>query len=442
MSTNVCEPVRPRPLWQVLLIGAAVGAWLLLALLHLDIRYGRMALPITVSIETQRPLGPDDLKLGWEFRRGDVAPPRRGYTMHGVRVWRLRQAWIASLLLTGRPGTLDEIEKVTVEIGESDQSLRLDSWPALWTTGENDPSLGVPQGWEVRRMSANPARPYSVSTSFGGLLNYPGDARLLRRAVTHPVFITFLCVFALLLVARWRVLLRPVDAWVLDAVVAPHGQPPLATQCDTTVGGTGKMPVARGGSDTIRWCMAGLLVMAIAGVVVETFEPYYFTQDDNYSQFFPGMLYGCRTAFAGAFPAWNPHQFLGAPLAEVGTYALTYPLTYVSYALATYVLGDELATVEVFCWLHLAAGFVAFLWFGRRLGLAAPLSSAMALCFVLSGYALVAGRSWFYMVPTFLWAPLLGVSVQSLTRHKPGWCWLLGTGLVIGLDFHAGNAQM
>jgi hypothetical protein len=433
MSANVSEGVRPRPLWQVLLIGLAVGGWLLLALLHLDVRYGRMALPVTVSVEAQGPLGPDDVKLGWEFRRGDLAPFRRGYTMHGVRVWRLRQAWIASLLLAGEPATLERLEKVTVEIGEGPEASRLETWPSQWTSWPQAASPGLPDGWQVRQFSANPARPRSLSSSFEGLLNYPGDAWLLRRALAHPVFLTFLGLFALMLVARYRLSRKPAAPALLEAVV-PGGSGIASGESSEAASGR----PARSGA----WLLAGLAVLVIAGTVAETLEPYYFTQDDNYSQFFPGMLYGCRSLFAGGFANWNPHQFLGAPLAEVGTYALTYPFTYLSYALATYLLGDELATVEVFCWLHLVGGFAALFWLGRRLRLSPPISAAMALSFVLSGYALIGGRSWFYMVPTFLWAPLLGISVHSLVKRDPTRGWLLGTGVVIGLYFHAGNAQM
>ena len=434
MTTSSHEPARPRPLWQVLALGLAVGAWLLLALLHLDVRFGRIALPITISLEAKGPLGPDDVKLGWQFRRGNFAAARRGYTMDGVRVWRLRQAWIPALVLAAEPGTMERIEKVTVEIGEDDQTLRLDTWPSEWASWSGDPSLGIPEGWEVRRMATRPDRPYSIFPSFERLLDYPGDAALLRRAVTHPVFLTFLGFFALVLVARRRWSRRPIHASILDAVVPPRRGPSAPDESAA--------PEAGSRSRSAFWLVAAFLVLAICGVVLENLESYYFTQDDNYSQFFPGMLAGCRAAFAGTFPNWNPHQFLGAPLAEVGTYALTYPPTYLSYALATYVLGDELATVEVFCWMHVVAGLAASFWLGRRLGLPASLSAAMSLSFVLSGYALIGGRSWFYMVPTFAFAPLLGVSLHSLTRRDPTWRWLVGTGVVIGLYFHAGNAQM
>src|SRR5262249_26975847 len=112
------------------------------------------------------------------------------------------------------------------------------------------------------------------------------------------------------------------------------------------------------------WFVAGFAVLALVGVVLELRQPHYFNQDDNFAQFGPGIIYGCRALAGGVFPSWNPQQMLGAPLAELGVYSLTYPPTYLSYFLATYVLRDEWAFMDVFCCLHLAAGY----WGTWRLG--------------------------------------------------------------------------
>jgi len=434
LTTDATEPVRPRPLWQVLAIGLVVGGWLFLALVHLDLRYGRMALPIVVSIATNEPTGVDDFKLGWQFRGGDFAAPRRGYTLDGHLVWQVRQAWIASLVLAVTPEAMEKIDAITVAIGEDDRAVEINAWPSQWPAWAGDSQLPVDEGVELRRLSVNPHRARSLMPSFERLLNYPGDLWLLRRALTHPVLITFGLFFAGVLAARSRFSRRPVARGALDAVV-PTGRG------GSLVAATGAVPTG-GAGGSVAWMLAGLAVLVVCGVIAQANEPYYFVQDDNFSQFFPGMLYGCRSAFAGGFPAWNPHQLLGAPLAEVGTYALTYPFTYLSYALATYGLGDEIATVDVFAALHLVAGYFAFYGLARRLGVAPAIAAGAALSFVLSGYALIAGRSWYYMLPTFCWTPLLGIALLSLTEKDPGWGWIVGTGAVIGVYFHGGNAQM
>ena len=144
----------------------------------------------------------------------------------------------------------------------------------------------------------------------------------------------------------------------------------------------------------------------------------------------------------GVFPTWTPLQLLGGPLAEIGTYALTYPFTYLSYFIAEFLLGNKNLTMEIFCWMHLLAGFSGRLLAGPTAGSVATVGVGLGLCLALSGFALIGGRSWYYMTPAFVWVPLLSIALLKLQTRVPSWRWTLGTGLVIGLFFHAGNAQM
>ena len=188
-------------------------------------------------------------------------------------------------------------------------------------------------------------------------------------------------------------------------------------------------------------CAVGLIVVAAMLLGIEHYSPLFFLQDDNYTQFFPAMLHGCRCVEAGEFPDWNPYQFLGAPLADRGTYALTYPPTYASYALAK-CLGDERYTIEIFCIGHLLGGYLAMWWCGARVGLHPWLRVALGVSLALSGYALIAGRSWYYMTPLYLWGPLAAGCYAWLSSTKYQRLATLLLGVSLGALFHAGNAQM
>ncbi len=189
------------------------------------------------------------------------------------------------------------------------------------------------------------------------------------------------------------------------------------------------------------WAGAGFFILCFA--LLQFNQPFYFTQDDNFAQFLPVMREGCRSLFAeGIFPVWNPYQFLGAPVADVGVYALTYPPTWLSYLIARHLPGDANAMLEVFAFLHLAGGYVAAYALGRVLGMRRFLSALLGLSHVLCGWQLFAGRGWYYVLPLAFFLPLLGVCLVRLARGAVGWRWVLGTGLVIGALFHAGNAQM
>lgn len=190
------------------------------------------------------------------------------------------------------------------------------------------------------------------------------------------------------------------------------------------------------------WLSLGLVFLIGCLAFLERMQPFYFSQDDNLVQFLPTILQGCRSFADGIFPTWNPYQFLGAPTASLGVYALTYPPTYFSYWVARSLLHNEYLTCEVFCTLHLGAGYFAGYWACREASLSRGLSATGSLCLALSGFMLLAGRSWYYMTPVLFWSPLLVISTLRLQRGRTGWKWALATGFVIGAFFHAGNAQM
>ena len=190
------------------------------------------------------------------------------------------------------------------------------------------------------------------------------------------------------------------------------------------------------------WLASVLLVIAGAFFALERIQTHYFLQDDNYSQFLPGILYGCRTIWSGHWVTWNPYQLLGAPLTDLGVYAITYPVTHLSYLGAKYLLGDETRLLDLFCWFHLALAAIATFFAARRLRLPGPLAASVAVCYSLSGFSLLVSRSWYYMSPAVAALPLFVLLALQLPDDKPGWRWTLSLGTVTGLLFHAGNAQM
>lgn len=189
------------------------------------------------------------------------------------------------------------------------------------------------------------------------------------------------------------------------------------------------------------WLLAAAFVVA-AICWLERVQPLYFTQDDGFSTLLPTVLWGCRSLWQGVFPDWNPHQYLGGPTVASGIFALTYPATYLSYAVARHLLGNEYLTLEVFCISHLLVGFCVTWWAARSLGLRPMLAALVSVCVVLSGFSLIGGRSWFDFTPLLVWVPALVISVARLERGPVSWPWALATGLAVGLFFHNGHTQI
>lgn len=186
----------------------------------------------------------------------------------------------------------------------------------------------------------------------------------------------------------------------------------------------------------------GLLAVLAVFVWLERFEPFFFSKDDNLSSFFPVILNGCRSAFSGVFPSWNPYQYLGSPTTTYGVYSLTYPVLYLAYGIAR-LIGQEFATLEVLAFLHLVAAYFANVAWLRGLRWSKAMVAAGAFAVTYSGYQIVAGRSWYYMMPVAVYFPLLLRQLHALLENeKIGNRWVWRTGLILGLWFHAGNAQM
>ncbi len=189
------------------------------------------------------------------------------------------------------------------------------------------------------------------------------------------------------------------------------------------------------------WIAAGLAVVAAALAILEWMQPYYFVQDDNFANVLPGVLQGCRSMCQGEFPDFDPCQYLGMPNAGKGIFALFYPPTIVSYAIARWLLGNEDWTLDVFAAMHLLVGYVASYAAARTAGLRPSLAFALGISFVLSGYILVVGRGWHAVLTLVVWLPLLFCSMEAWLNGRAGWRWLLAGGLAIGGFYYMGFPQ-
>lgn len=186
------------------------------------------------------------------------------------------------------------------------------------------------------------------------------------------------------------------------------------------------------------WLMMAVTLVLAGCVFLEWMDPFYFTQDDNQSQFLPQIIYAARALFDhGVFSSWNGFQLLGMPTASLGNFALTYPFTYIAYAIARFLLGNEYATIEIFAALHLAGGACLFWLCLRRLRIDPLISLGAAIGYVFIGFYLVAGRSWFNMLPAAMWLPAFAYSCAVFSDNRKPLCWIIATAVAMGLFFHS-----
>lgn len=259
------------------------------------------------------------------------------------------------------------------------------------------------------------------------------------------------------IITRLVQILAVVYVWTIFSANVPLGHKPLVMACSYAILlalivmmrreswqkliRKGLSESSSGESNNGRWAwpLARIGVLAVALTILELRQPYFFTQDDGFaiSCGLTQVVYGCRSLIHGVFCTWNPYQMLGCPTSSIPQSTLAYPGIYAAYVISRYILGNEYVSVDVFCIMHIMLGFLAMYALTRRIGLRPMLASIGSLSLVLSGYTLILGRSWFFMVPVIVWAPLAMLAIVQLQR-TPSWKWVAAAGLAIGLFFHAG----
>ena len=190
----------------------------------------------------------------------------------------------------------------------------------------------------------------------------------------------------------------------------------------------------------------GLMFVIISLFCLEKYSNYlFFLQDDNFHQFFPVICQSCRDFFEkGLFPEINPYQMGGMPTLSTGLYALTYPFTYISFAISKYLFKNEIYTMEIFAVIHILIAYVLSYIAGRMCKIKPVFSSLYSICYCLSGWSLFILRSWYFMIGITAFAPLIIIMIQHLRNLEKGFNFkhIFLYGILTGLLAHAGNIQM
>jgi hypothetical protein len=320
---------------------------------------------------------------------------------------------------------------VVVQIGRREFRFEAQEFVQQWTIGPEQRGLN---GTPIRLVSAPPSvsAPASMIPWVEPAINWPGDMEMIRQS--FPAFLIIALAMSILAVLilsdpRYKTLS---DRFARGFLPPPAEAVPGAVSVATA-------PAAQK-YKTWPWVVSGLGVLAAGIVIVETMQPYYFTQDDAYVST-PALINVCRSVFSGVFPEWNAYQLLGSPTSSLGYGMTLYPPTYIAYFLARFVCGNEYMVTEILAIMHLAGGYLATFWACRRVGLRPGLAMAGSLAVVLSGYSLIVGRGWGVSLPPLVWTPLLVVAMARLERGPVGWRWAVLTGLCITVFFYEGFTQ-
>jgi hypothetical protein len=189
----------------------------------------------------------------------------------------------------------------------------------------------------------------------------------------------------------------------------------------------------------IRFVELSLFVVLFC--VLTGLNKYYFLQDDNYIQFSPVITQSLTDFYhSGRWFNYNFYQNAGLPTAGYSIYSLNYFGTHFSFLVAKYIVNDVDCFATVFAFFHFFLGYFFLLKLLRLLNIYKELAVIAALCFVFSGYNVMASRSWFYIAPSIFYLPLL-VFLRIKWHHKLTIKKAIYFGLFIGLYAYSGNVQ-
>ncbi len=169
----------------------------------------------------------------------------------------------------------------------------------------------------------------------------------------------------------------------------------------------------------------------------------YFLNDDNFHQFLPVIIQSMRGFFEqGLFPEINQHQMLGSPTSSLSVYSLTYPITYLSYAVARYIIHNEFWTIDIFSIIHLIFAYILSFMAAKSLKIRPVWCLLFTLCYCFSGCSLIIMRSWYYMAPIVAFAPSIIIALEYIRKKTVDFKYILSFGILLGILFHSGNVQM
>lgn len=191
------------------------------------------------------------------------------------------------------------------------------------------------------------------------------------------------------------------------------------------------------------WFVGGLLLVFAGLYYMESSCSFVmFLRIDNILQFSPVIVDACRNFFDhGVFPEINPYQFMGNPTSSTGIYSLTYPVTYIAYAIARFLCHNELMTIDVFCIIHILLAYAGAFLLAKKLQVISAMATMAGICYALCGYHFVGTFYWYYIIPTAAFLPFLILCLICI-KEKPSWGMWLVFGLIWGIYGHNGSIQL
>ena len=179
-------------------------------------------------------------------------------------------------------------------------------------------------------------------------------------------------------------------------------------------------------------------ILILFFAIIEIRLPYFFLQDDNYSQFYPVVSRGLHFLYSeGQLPLYSFIHGNGVPIFESFQYGFLDPILHISYWI-TLLSGIPYALFDIYSFIYFAIIIQFLLCCKRKNNF---VSALLLISLLFSGHILITLRSWYYLCPYLLNLSIILWRAEKITRtqYLPGK--FFSESIWIGFSIFFGNPQ-
>lgn len=179
-------------------------------------------------------------------------------------------------------------------------------------------------------------------------------------------------------------------------------------------------------------------ILILFFAIIEIRLPYFFLQDDNYSQFYPVVSRGLHFLYSeGQLPLYSFIHGNGVPIFESFQYGFLDPILHIAYWI-TLLAGIPYALFDIYSFIYFAIIIQFLLCCNRKNNF---VSALLLISLLFSGHILITLRSWYYLCPYLLNLSIILWRAEKITRtqYLPGK--FFPESIWIGFSIFFGNPQ-
>ncbi len=181
----------------------------------------------------------------------------------------------------------------------------------------------------------------------------------------------------------------------------------------------------------------GFFVVSILFVLLEIRVPYFFLQDDNYSQFFPILKSALDFIYkTGSLPLYDFKHMNGVEVLGLTQYGILDPILNSSYLL-TMAFNCPYALLDIYVFIYYQIGTYLII----KLFPQYKLSNILLAACLFSGHLLITIRSWYYLAPYVLMLIIIIYRVLQTFYYEKKYTTLYIDTLVLSFFIYFGNPQ-